>query len=1118
MIKQSETHEKTRRLLRGVRQREKGLRILLGCVAWVFLLVVLLLGGALLESAFRFSSLGRYAFSTIFFLSGILSFIWLIGLPLYAHVFRSQSPDDVAIALKIGQTFPAISDRLADALQVFRKKGETGYGTSSSLADASLERMYESVEALDLRRVVSKKKLIGTLRVGGGVVLFCIVVGLVWHRPLGQALVRLAHPGHHYAAPQPFHLTVTPGDARLVQGEDVVMNVRVEGDAPDRLFLYYKEGESGEREETLMPPYAFRFASVREDISYWIQGGPVRTPVYRIKVLRHPLIRALQVAVEPPGYAKQDMRILEPNAGEVRALKGSVVLIEATASKPLSRASLVLDHGGRHGMRLVEKGATTEFTVRQEDRYRIELTDTLGLRNVNPISYTVRMVPDLNPVARIRFPGENVDLDESMVLPLSLEAEDDYGLGAWRLGYSVHRGGTMESGDTVLNFHPLELQEGEPPKASLDFTWDVASLDLMPEDVVSYFLEAEDNDDVSGPKRARSRTYTARFPSIYEIFQEVEAAQANQVETLEEIYDESREMYERLERIGEEMRAGYEQGWEKKKALEGMAERQEKMVQEVDSLKAGLEEMVDRMDRNELMSIETLEKYQELQELYEEMATPELLEAMKKLQEMMAEMDQEALKRAAEKFQLSQEGFLRSIERTLSLLKRIQVAQKVDEIIRRIDDLTERQASVNQRLEEAGREALEALAEEEREMAEDAGDLQEAVEGLRMKMEELPGTPLSDVDAVLEEMTRQDMIGQLNSISQSLEQGQRQQAQTEGDRAQASLKALSERMRAIQKQIEQNQREKVARALRRASYRLLQLSEGQERLMAASAAEGKVSRSQSSAQQMSLLSGLSQVADSLVQLSQETFMVTPEMGKAMGQARAQMQRSLQVMEQAGGKSVSIPQGEAMGGLNRAVLAILDALERMEGGGSGLGMEDFLLQLEQMAAQQQMINQRTRDLLQQGRLTLEQQASMARLAAEQQALKRAMENLMREFGNRPDVMGRLDRLAEEMEEVVRELKQENARQETIQRQERILSRLLDAQRSVRRRDYSRRRRSEAGRDVVRESPAPLVLGTPEWQERIRRDILRMAKEGYTAEYQELIRKYFEALISEQDKNR
>jgi hypothetical protein len=316
----------------------------------------------------------------------------------------------------------------------------------------------------------------------------------------------------------------------------------------------------------------------------------------------------------------------------------------------------------------------------------------------------------------------------------------------------------------------------------------------------------------------------------------------------------------------------------------------------------------------------------------------------------------------------------------------------------------------------------------------------------------------------------------------------------------------------MQKNLQNEQKSRVADALKRNSFRLLQLSKGQEDLMQASQG-GKVTGSQAAQQQNALLQGISQVADSLVQLSQQTFFVTPEMGKALGQAQSQMQQALRLMEQSGGQGSGKHQGRAMGSLNQAVLAIQNAMNQMAGSSSGMGMEQFMQQMQQMAMQQMGINQQTLELSQKGRLSMAEQAAMARLASEQGAIRKALEDLLREFGNRSEIMGRLDRMAEDMEEVVRDLKQQRASPETIRRQERILSRLLDAQHSIRRQDYSRKRQAQTGRDTIRQSPGPIPVTMPDWRDRLRQDILQLAKEGYTKDYQELIRKYFEALARE-----
>ncbi|MCK4821526.1 hypothetical protein KA005_37515, partial [bacterium] len=208
----------------------------------------------------------------------------------------------------------------------------------------------------------------------------------------------------------------------------------------------------------------------------------------------------------------------------------------------------------------------------------------------------------------------------------------------------------------------------------------------------------------------------------------------------------------------------------------------------------------------------------------------------------------------------------------------------------------------------------------------------------------------------------------------------------------------------------------------------------------------------------------------------------------------------------------------MGALNRGVLAIQEAMGNLSGASSAMGMEQFMLQMEQMAQQQLGINRKTFDLFNKGQLTLEEQAALARLSAEQEAVKRAVEEMLKNYRQHSEVIGRLDRMIEDMEGVVSDLRQQNASSETIRRQERILSRLLDAQHSVRRRDFSRKRKSITGRDVIRESPLISIDATAEWKEQIRRDILRIAQEGFTRDYQELIKRYFEALMREENRSR
>jgi hypothetical protein len=141
--------------------------------------------------------------------------------------------------------------------------------------------------------------------------------------------------------------------------------------------------------------------------------------------------------------------------------------------------------------------------------------------------------------------------------------------------------------------------------------------------------------------------------------------------------------------------------------------------------------------------------------------------------------------------------------------------------------------------------------------------------------------------------------------------------------------------------------------------------------------------------------------------------------------------------------------------------------------------------------------------------------MARLAAEQGIVRKSLEQLAKEAaqsGELSKMLGDLNRIAQDMHEVQTDLAQGNVNPETMQKQERILSRLLDSQRSARERDFEKKRKAETGTNLARrdKSPGELDVSTQEGRNRLRQDLQKAMEEGYAREYQELIKKYYEAL--------
>jgi hypothetical protein len=133
-----------------------------------------------------------------------------------------------------------------------------------------------------------------------------------------------------------------------------------------------------------------------------------------------------------------------------------------------------------------------------------------------------------------------------------------------------------------------------------------------------------------------------------------------------------------------------------------------------------------------------------------------------------------------------------------------------------------------------------------------------------------------------------------------------------------------------------------------------------------------------------------------------------------------------------------------------------------------------------------------------------------MAAEQQAVREALEQLNDEMGNRSDILGRLDNMTEEMDKVVKDLEQLKIDRKTIERQQQILSRMLDTQKSVREKEYSRQRKSEVGKEYARKSPSSDMDTIDKRAEKLRLNLMQALKEGYHPDYEKLIEDYFRRL--------
>jgi hypothetical protein len=1091
-----------------VRQTEMARGSLLTGIAVIAAVATVLL----LESIFHFGAGSR----TILFWLLVCGFagcvLWFVGVPALRLMGLLPSERDKEIALLIGAGFPSLRDRLANGLELLDERSRGFY--SSSLVDAALQDLHHAIMPLDFARVVSfadSRRLFRIAGVLAGLFALCI---LLFPGFISAPAYRLWHHTEAFASLPPFQFLVEPGDREVVKGENVRVTVHVEGATLSSINLSCRREHEEVEEVRVLERLADgtfqnELQGLKATTFYSVRSGGIQSPTYRLTVVDRPVVKMLRVHLQPPAYTGLPAQQLDDNIGDVVGLKGTRITIAVETNKPLTSGSLVFQDSTQVLLRSAGTRATGEFSIRKEGAYHLALRDSQGLTNADPIDYAVKVQTDAVPAVTIVLPGMNLEVTEKTDVPLLIRVSDDFGVSRLSLVYRLiqSRYGAPDKEPRRLS---IPLPGPKTTDALVPFTWKLHDLNLVPDDVVEYYAEVLDNDQVSGPKEALSERYLLRYPSMDEILAEADREHEKTAQALEQTMKEAEEARRMMEELRQDLQKEREKtDWQDQKKAEELVKKYEEMRRSIEEAAKAVDQMQNQLQKNQLLSPETLEKYQELQQTLQEMNSPELAEALKRLQEAMQQMSPDQLKQALQHFTFSEENFRKSIERTLNLLKRIQIEQKLDEMVKRAEAMAERQEEL--RRETEARQDLERLARQQEDLQKSAGEMSRTLQELQKKMEEFPGEmPLQEMQQARKDLQEGNLEEQLQEIAEQLSQHQPEQAMQGQVEARQKMQRLAQQMQQAKKGMQENQQRQIMNAMRQVLQDLLEVSKRQEALKnGTQSLESQSSQFRGQAQeQMEAMQDLASLIDRLQRLSNKSFSVSPEMGKSLGEAMQRMTEAMQSLDQRNGMAAAQQQQGAMAALNEAAFQVQNAIHAMmQSGGQGMGMAGFLQRLQQMSARQQVINQQTQAL------TPQQAAEMARLAGEQGAVRKSLDQLQREAsasGNLSRLLGDLRSIAEEMREVQTDLAQGEVNPETMRKQERILSRLLDSQRSTHERDFEHRRKAETGMNILRAGPGALDLSTQEGKDQLRRDLLRALEEGYVREYQDLIRKYFELL--------
>jgi hypothetical protein len=1036
-------------------------------------------------------------------------------------------PNLESLSLRLEDKFPELNNRLIAALQLAKNLEENPEGYSTEMIEAVIDQADLTTQKLDLQRIIDKNPVKKMGRVTGSLAIISLLFALVFPTAFRNSLIIFSHPLTEFVSPQKFFFVISPGTAEVVKYSDVKIKINVEGEKPKKINLCWRNEGAKWNEEKLVKvkdqqasvesDFSFDFKELKRSFDYYAEAEGVKSEQYRINVVDKPRVIGLRLTFNYPRYTQLKTQVVDENDGNINAIVGTKVQIEAKSNKELSQANIFFSDSTKSNMKI--KGATAigEILVRKDDSYHIEVWDSLGNKNQDPIEYKITKTDDQDPTVEILEPGHDQDLSENMRVPLLIRISDDYGFSSLRLSYQIVSGGEEKDQKEIK----IDIPNNNGVALDVEYLWNLSSLPLVPGDLVKYKAIIFDNDTFLGPKKGESKTFSVRLPSLDEIVTEVEKEQGGQVEDLETLLKGQRDLKKKLEDLSRELdrpTGKLDLDWQKRQQMEDILEKQQKLASDLKNLAQRMDQNIQKIEENKLAALETLEKLSEIRKLMEEIMTPDMKEAMRKLAEALKNLDPELLKQAMEKMKISQEELLKRLDRTIALLKRMQAEQKLENLIKMAERMAQTQDETNQNAQASEKEKLPELSDKEKELKQDLNDFENKLKEFADLAKELSLLPPQDLDELQNMPEKSGVKNDMDQMISQLSEMNKSGALNSGKNCSKKLKEITDRLGLTQEKMQLKMKKEIADAIKKSLYDVFDLSDTQEGLFqqVEQMETADMELRTLARDQQNLKAGAIRVAEDLDTLAQKTIFIDSDTRRFMALSLARMDNAIRNLEERNQEKTSDEQKEAIYDLNVTARKLMQSLNEAQKSCSGSGMEQMFKQLQGMCNKQSDINQETEQsgmCNKPGGFSLSEQATLQRLAAEQEAVQKSLSQLEKEFGNRSEILGRMGDLGDEMKKVTGDLERLQVDQSTIDRQNKILSRLLDAEKSMRERDFSKQRRAEVGEDVSRPSPKELPSDLLQPGQVAKDDLSKFLEEAYPKEYEQLIKGYFKALSEE-----
>ncbi|MDX2173344.1 MAG: DUF4175 family protein [Bacteroidota bacterium] len=1063
----------------------------------------------------------------------------------------------------IGSHFSNVQDKLLNVLQLQNNQILEG---SNELLLASINQKITELKPVPFTTAIDFKENTKYLKYGLPPLFLTLGIFIIWPQIITKSTKRLVNYSTYYEKEMPFKFEIQNKNLQALQSQDFKLDLKITGSQlPNEVFIDVN-GVEYKLEKENNASFSYTFKNIQKTTDFQFSAAGFNSKEYELSVLPKPSLQQFNLQIIYPAYLNKTNENIA-NTGDLQLPQGTKVnwIFNTKNTDKLQLRfsdSLVLP----------QKNTENQFQFSrkfmQSNSYTIKALNQFVLQAADSVNYSINVIPDQFPVINVT---EKLDSLNPKNIYFSGQIKDDYGFSRLTFHFKKYGTDSTGKSTETNGSYPINLINKSQTNQPYFYFLDASLYNLKPGDKIDYYFEVYDNDGVNGNKPAKTQLMTFKAPTLDEISKSTDKNNTEIKKDLEESISKAKQLQKDVNDLAKKINDKKQLGFEEKKKIEDVIKKQQELKNKIEEVKQENQQNNQQQNEFTKTDENIMEKQKQLEQLFENVMTPEMKKLFDELNKMLEKLDKNEIQQKLEELKLDNKDIEKELDRNLEAFKQLEVEQKMQAALEKLEELKNKQDNLQKETEKTKETKGNEEKEKTKDLEKKQEDLNKDFEKLKEDLKDLnkKNAELEEPNKLPNTEQKQNEISKdMKNASDKLNKNSKKDAAKDQKSASDKMQEMMDEMEQAMEESEEKEDSENAAALRQILENLLNVSFAQEELIKA-LPKTRIDNPQYveiPKQQNKLKDDTKIIEDSLLAISKRVPKISSFINREISAINLNMEKTVKALAERNTGEGTMRMQSTMTSVNNLALMLNESLDQMKKEmqqkmqskpqkgkkgkckkpGSGEGSKPSSKpSMQSMKKLQEQLNEQLKQLKEamekgqkpgnksgdkpgdkpgqkpgekpgQGGMGKQGQNGLnmipgsseqfAKMAAQQEALRRQMQQLMDKIKNKGSNPG--GNIADLMEQTEKDLVNKQLTNETMKRQQDILTKLLESEKAEREREQDEQRKSNEAKNQNLSNPTQF-LEYKRLKEK-EMELLNTVPPSLTPYYKEKVNNYFNSV--------